>query len=262
MDPQKVPQASALDYQLGLSAEVERAVRLPADNKILNYAPLGFRFWVTRGEPLVLRDEEEWLDFRERTWRAVRYSFTVRWRGGRCGSRQGTDFLDPLAGRPNNGVGSTVRAAAMRRDHCLAPRRFTQEIVLAQAGTLRRLFEKHGTEVAILFGSLVTPGAEGGDLDLAVAGLTDTLREEQALCRHFLAVQGVSLRELDTTNVIELAGRTGLLPVAFAQRIRGMAGVRNAIVHADVDLDYAAIHEMVTRRPAGWATSTSSSGMS
>jgi len=24
---------------------------------------------VTGGEPLVLRDEEEWFDFRERTWR-------------------------------------------------------------------------------------------------------------------------------------------------------------------------------------------------
>jgi len=54
------------------------------------------------------------------------------------------------------------------------------------------------------------------------------------------------LAELDTTNLIELAGEKGLLDPAFAHKIRGMAGMRNAIVHVYWRLDYEAIHHAVT----------------
>lgn len=68
------------------------------------------------------------------------------------------------------------------------------------------------------------------------------------ICRHFLATKGVSLTELDTTNLIELAGDRGLLDPAFARKIRGMAGMRNAIVHVYWRLDYRAIYETVTEK--------------
>lgn len=68
------------------------------------------------------------------------------------------------------------------------------------------------------------------------------------VCRHFLATKGVSLSELDTTNLIELAGDRGLLDAAFARKIRGMAGMRNAIVHVYWRLDYRAIYEIVTEK--------------
>ncbi|MBI5167597.1 MAG: DUF86 domain-containing protein [candidate division NC10 bacterium] len=68
------------------------------------------------------------------------------------------------------------------------------------------------------------------------------------ICRHFVAVKGVSLMEIDTTNLIELAGEKGLIPPEFAKKIRGMAGMRNAIVHVYWKLDYGAIFEMVTER--------------
>jgi len=84
--------------------------------------------------------------------------------------------------------------------------------------------------------------------DLTVHHLRIALECVLDICRHFLAVKGVSLQELDTTNLIELAGGKGLLPAPFAHRIRGMAGMRNAIVHAYVNLNYRAIYEMVLHR--------------
>ncbi len=77
--------------------------------------------------------------------------------------------------------------------------------------------------------------------ELCVHYLRIVLESVLDLCRHFLAVVGVSLTELDTTNLIELAGDKGLLEPAFARRIRGMAGMRNAIVHVYWRLDYQAI---------------------
>jgi uncharacterized protein YutE (UPF0331/DUF86 family) len=68
------------------------------------------------------------------------------------------------------------------------------------------------------------------------------------ICRHYLAVVGVSLAEFDTTNMIDLAGEKGLLDMPFAQRIRGMAGMRNAIVHVDWRLDYTEIHRVITEQ--------------
>ena len=68
------------------------------------------------------------------------------------------------------------------------------------------------------------------------------------ICRHFLSRVGVSLAEVDTTNLIELAGEKGLIDPGFARRIRGMAGMRNAIVHVYLRLDYEAVYEVVSRK--------------
>ena len=62
------------------------------------------------------------------------------------------------------------------------------------------------------------------------------------------AVVGVSLAELDTTNLIQLIGDKGLLEPTFARRIRGMARMRNAILHTYLRLDYEAIHRAVTEQ--------------
>lgn len=70
VDPAAVPAPTALDYELRLAAWLEREVRYAVDVKVLNDAPLGFRYAATRGVPLLTRDEEEWHAFRERTWRA------------------------------------------------------------------------------------------------------------------------------------------------------------------------------------------------
>lgn len=86
--------------------------------------------------------------------------------------------------------------------------------------------------------------------ELCVHYLRIALEAVLDICRHFLAVVGLSLAELDTTNLIELAGEKGLLEPAFAHRIRGMAGMRNAIVHVYWRLDYQAIYRAVTEQLA------------
>jgi uncharacterized protein YutE (UPF0331/DUF86 family)/predicted nucleotidyltransferase len=90
-----------------------------------------------------------------------------------------------------------------------------------------------------------------GDIDtreLCVHYLRIALECVLDVCRHFLAVKGVSLSEIDTTNLIELAGEKGLIERDFARRIRGMAGMRNAIVHVYWQLDYGAIYEAIAQR--------------
>lgn len=69
LDPARLSQKRVVDYEFDLSAWLERQIPLPVDVKVLNEAPLSFRFAATRGAPLLVRDEEEWFAFRERTWR-------------------------------------------------------------------------------------------------------------------------------------------------------------------------------------------------
>lgn len=57
-----------LGYELSLSVELEKALKLPVDIKILNYAPLSFRYEVTKGEVIFSRDEEIRYTFLEYTW--------------------------------------------------------------------------------------------------------------------------------------------------------------------------------------------------
>lgn len=84
--------------------------------------------------------------------------------------------------------------------------------------------------------------------ELCVHYLRIALESVLDICRHFLAVVGVSLAEVDTANLIELAGSKGLLEPAFAHRIRGMVGMRNAIVHVYWRPDYPAIYRAVTEQ--------------
>jgi len=89
-----------------------------------------------------------------------------------------------------------------------------------------------------------------GDIDtreLCVHYLRIALESVIDICRHFLAVRGVSLTEIDTSNIIELSGEKGLIEYSFARKIRGMAGMRNAIVHIYWRLDYEAVYRAVTR---------------
>jgi hypothetical protein len=92
VDPARVPKEGALDYELALSAWLEPRLRLPVDVKIVNYAPLGFQFAVAKGEPVLVRDEDEWFAFRERTWRDY-LDFAPLAREALA------DLLDPAPGR-------------------------------------------------------------------------------------------------------------------------------------------------------------------
>lgn len=55
-------------YELDLAVELQLALGQPVDVRVLNDAPLAFRFHALRGQLLVVRDPE-WLDeLRARTW--------------------------------------------------------------------------------------------------------------------------------------------------------------------------------------------------
>ncbi|AGK60562.1 hypothetical protein Asulf_00541 [Archaeoglobus sulfaticallidus PM70-1] len=55
-----------LDYELKLSAEIEKAVRLPVDVRVLNSAPLSFKYKTIKGELLTSKNEEIRFRFIER----------------------------------------------------------------------------------------------------------------------------------------------------------------------------------------------------
>ena len=52
---------------------------------------------------------------------------------------------------------------------------------------------------------------------------------------HLLADMGINVK--DYTEIIDRLGVTGVIPVEFAQKIRGMAGFRNVLVHGYATLD-------------------------
>lgn len=71
VDAERVARERALDYELDLSLWLEGRLSqpIPVDVKVLNYAPLGFRYAASHGIPLFLRDPEAWYSFQEETWR-------------------------------------------------------------------------------------------------------------------------------------------------------------------------------------------------
>jgi len=57
-----------LDFEFRIEGQLRQHLRFPVDVRIINDAPLGFRYHVARGMPLVVRDEEAFSTFCERTW--------------------------------------------------------------------------------------------------------------------------------------------------------------------------------------------------
>jgi len=129
----------------------------------------------------------------------------------------------------------------------VADRRIDQARVEGHLSTLDEAVAQLG-RLQKRFASLEEFQADVDTRELCVHYLRIALESVLDICRHFLAVVGVSLTELDTMNLIELAGEKGLLEPTFAHRTRGMAGMRNAIVHVYWRLDYQAIHQAVTEQ--------------
>ena len=57
-----------VEYEISLSLKLEEAIGLPLDVKILNHAPLSFRYHASAGRLLLTRDESAREDFLRRTW--------------------------------------------------------------------------------------------------------------------------------------------------------------------------------------------------
>lgn len=57
-----------LDFEFVLSLKIEKAVKFTVDIKLLNFAPLAFRYQVSRGRVIFSRDESKREDFLAKTW--------------------------------------------------------------------------------------------------------------------------------------------------------------------------------------------------
>jgi len=68
LDEVRVPAERHLDYQLDLSEELSSLTDYPLDLRVLNGAPLAFRYNVARGRLLFAQDDDVAVRFIERTW--------------------------------------------------------------------------------------------------------------------------------------------------------------------------------------------------
>lgn len=70
VDDRIVSKEDAVDYGLNISAIAEMKTGiLPIDVKVVNYAPVGFKFYATKGVLLFSKDEEIRCEFLEGTWK-------------------------------------------------------------------------------------------------------------------------------------------------------------------------------------------------
>lgn len=68
LDPARVAPDAWFRYALDLSVQLHLKVGRPVDVRVVNDAPLAFRYQVLRGHPLVVRDAAFLDELRERTW--------------------------------------------------------------------------------------------------------------------------------------------------------------------------------------------------
>jgi predicted nucleotidyltransferase len=76
LDPQKIPGIDTLHYELELAVEMENRLKpgeifkryIPLDIKIINDAPVTFRYSVSTGKLLFSKDEDAREEFVCRTW--------------------------------------------------------------------------------------------------------------------------------------------------------------------------------------------------
>jgi len=68
LDPQRISRDEHFRYALDLSVHLQLELERPVDVRVLNEAPLAFRYHALRGRSLVVRDEAFLDVLRERTW--------------------------------------------------------------------------------------------------------------------------------------------------------------------------------------------------
>jgi uncharacterized protein YutE (UPF0331/DUF86 family)/predicted nucleotidyltransferase len=84
------------------------------------------------------------------------------------------------------------------------------------------------------------------DRELCVHYLRLALEPVLDICRHIIAVRDYTIPDMEKENLIDVLGREKVLPKDFTKKIRGMQGMRNAIVHVYWNLDYEKIYQMIT----------------
>jgi predicted nucleotidyltransferase len=68
VDRTLVPASSELNYVFALADELEQVAPCSVDVRVINDAPLPFRYNVSKGIPLVVNHKQAYTHFLERTW--------------------------------------------------------------------------------------------------------------------------------------------------------------------------------------------------
>ena len=68
VDRASVPANDELTYAFDLADELASVVSIPVDVRVINDAPLPFKYNVSRGTPLIVNDRPAFYHFLERTW--------------------------------------------------------------------------------------------------------------------------------------------------------------------------------------------------
>ena len=68
VDREQVPASAEVDYAFNLAERLTEQIAYPVDVRIINNAPLDFRYNVSRGQALVINHPEIYYHFLERTW--------------------------------------------------------------------------------------------------------------------------------------------------------------------------------------------------
>ena len=63
-----VPVTQDLDYAFVIATDLEKTVSSRTDVRVINDAPLPFRYNVSCGMPLIINDRQAYFSFLERTW--------------------------------------------------------------------------------------------------------------------------------------------------------------------------------------------------
>lgn len=66
--PDRIPPSERFRYALDLSVQLHLELGCPVDVRVLNEAPLAFRYHALQGRPLVVRDDAFLDELRARTW--------------------------------------------------------------------------------------------------------------------------------------------------------------------------------------------------
>jgi len=68
LDEKGIQEIEPLEFEICLSLEIEKSIRMPVDVKLLNLAPLSFRYQVSCGYPLFSRVDLKREEFLCKTW--------------------------------------------------------------------------------------------------------------------------------------------------------------------------------------------------
>lgn len=68
LDRKKISRIDIVDYEIALSLKIERELKIPVDVRVINFAPLSFKYNVSCGLLLFSNDEQEREEFLSRTW--------------------------------------------------------------------------------------------------------------------------------------------------------------------------------------------------